>query len=264
MNKTKFISFLLAVVMILSTFTPTLANGNQSGAVPDNGKELKVTTARDEKGIKKNVITLGKRENTERKRGFGLFSFMSTQSGTRAAQEIWDAEVNVKITKFGIGGNSFDWDEVFGKGETFQVQPFYYDENDQRVNVGNSITVNKGDKSLKFTVRLPKTANSINIETDFIDKLGIKAFETGGSGTASTTGKYDIEFELHQIYNPFVNVMWINPYGTKVRGASNAKASFGDAEFNIVDSNSQINLRNEDILVKGPDGEPDEFIDVKI
>ncbi|CAC9931669.1 hypothetical protein PEPCOX59622_00952 [Aedoeadaptatus coxii] len=267
MSKKGILSFLLAIVMIATNFTQVFAY-NPAGSSAKGSKELSVKTVEDRRGNKKNSIEISQLEGTKTTRSLGssllrYARFANQQSGTRSAEETWDAEINVNISTFGIGGQSFDWDEVFGKGETFTVQAFYYDADGQRINVGTPQTVNKGGKNLIFTATLPKSATSINLETSFIDKIGIKAYERSDNGVGDGNGKYAIDLELHQIYNPVINVMWLNPYGTKVRGAGDAKASFNDVEFNIIDSNRQMNLRDEDILVKGADGEPEDFIDVQ-
>ena len=120
MSKKGILSFLLAIVMIATNFTQVFAY-NPAGSSAKGSKELSVKTVEDRRGNKKNSIEISQLEGTKTTRSLGSSlvrsaRFANQHSGTRSAEETWDAEINVNISTFGIGGQSFDWDEVFGKG----------------------------------------------------------------------------------------------------------------------------------------------------
>ena len=116
MSKKRILSFLLAIIMVATNFTPVFAN-NTGGSIKTGPKELNVKTVEDSRGNKKNSIEISRLGGTKKRSkrslswfGLGSAQTVSGQSGTSSAQEMWDAEVNLNIKKLGIGGESFDWD----------------------------------------------------------------------------------------------------------------------------------------------------------
>ena len=248
MNKKRILSFLLAIVMIVTNFTPVFANTFENTKKVTT-KELEVKTVEDKRGNKKNLINLSSLPKTVSKRSAG-------QAGFRQAQPMRDVKINIELTKHGLGQEDFDWTEVFKENGTFKVQAYYIDSQFREVEIGQAQEVTSRDNEVSFVTKIPADARTINVKTSFINNLSIKAYENDNSGVGEFNGEYSLKLDLYQIVDPKVNVVWKNPYGTKVRGQETT-AEFNKVKFNLPDSNSTINLRDEEIF----DEEQEDIID---
>ena len=202
MNNKKFISILLAFLMLISNFSTVFAIDNQkAGENPEaETRELEVSTVNDQEGKKKNLIQLDSLKTI-------TYETQSNKIGLRRAPAaIRSVNVSVTINKKGLGGNAFDWDEVFGANGKFTVKAYYLDANFQRVDLTEK-EITSTDTQLSFDVSIPADVTAINIETSFIDNMTIKAFETTDDGEGSGRGDFNLILEINQIVNPIVKVV---------------------------------------------------------
>ena len=253
MNKKRILSFLLAIVMIVTNFTPVFAN-NVESSKKETTKELEVKTVEDKRGNKRNSIQLSPLQgvNFVRKMNLRMAGPKGAPVNPNTKRNV---TVNINITKNGLDGNGFDWDEVFGANGKFTVYAYYLDANYNRVDLANK-EISSTDTSVSFDVSIPTDVNAINVETSFVDNMDIKAFETPDGGQGTGTGEYNLSLEINQIVNPKVNVLWVDPYGQPVQGQE-TKAKFGETGITLPGQTKEINLRNpeneDDDAVEGRD-----------
>ncbi|WP_135122037.1 S-layer homology domain-containing protein [Aedoeadaptatus pacaensis] len=200
-SKTKLLSLLLTLAMLLSTF------GNTAYAVSQYAKE-----------------TSGGYEELQGKieGGREVFSFNVPENKTsvrtlrrvpRRAPAQWDTAVELKAT--GLGGKAFDWDALPNKSFDLVAKWTTKDGQEHKKKVG-PIT-EAGTK--EFNIGWPTDGTMVDnasLEAEYQGNIKIRV-DFSSSTAPGSAGKLHFRIRLTELANPIVNVKYVDPYGKALK-----------------------------------------------
>ncbi|EXF27124.1 hypothetical protein BA93_07465 [Finegoldia magna ALB8] len=173
-------------------------------------------------------------------------------------------EVDVKITKKGIGDKPFNFDGVFGQGTKKKVKLINDATGDEQVvEFGSEDELVKYLKKIKMSdvVKNGRPTGNVSIEFEGGNVAGKFTFQESGAKPDSKTGKTLFELTLWQIRNTDIEVKTKNKKGEDVANPTTdqtkGKIESGGKEIDIP-SQGEVGVIDEDV----EDLLPDEIEDI--
>ena len=161
-------------------------------------------------------------------------------------------EVDVKITKKGIGNNQFDFDGIFGKGTKQKVKLINESTDEEETReFGSKEELVSFLKKIKMSdvVQNGQTTGNVYIEFEGENVAGKFNFQESGAKPDPKTGKTSFELTLWQIRNTDVEVKTKNKAGEDVANPTtkqtNSKIKSGEKEIDIP-SQGEVGVIDED------------------
>ena len=252
----KTLSFILAFILMFSTFTPVLARsdtGLQKTTI--EGQELVIGDKvyyifSTDKNAKDDLIK--SQEKSEEKT-----QAIQTSDGLNLSENLFGGPVgagrpasytlNIKGNNFkGVGGKTFDWDTL---PEGFELQVFYIDENYLDVNIGNPITINKSNyqDEITRTFDLAEQPLGFGFKTNVDTETYLTdAYLTNESAPEGTAGRLDMTFDLVQVPSTKLDVKWVDVNQQPLARENTPATTLKDIlTFNFIE-NKKFDLPNQD------------------
>lgn len=216
----KTLSFILAFVLMFSTFTPLSAiseTGSQKTTI--EGQELVIgdkvyyifSTDRNAKSDLIKAQEKGEVQLEELQASDGLEISGGLHQASVGAGETTPYTLNIKGNNFiGVGGKTFDWDTL---PNGLELQVFYIDENFLYVNVGNPITINEANyqdvttRTYDIAVQPYAFGMKTNVDTE---TYLTDVYLTNENSPEPGVGSLDMTFDLVQVPSTKLDVKWVD------------------------------------------------------
>ena len=208
MNKTKksrLLSFLLAIVMILGSASPAFAAGLEA----PNGTLQKAESELVSDNGKLRARLVVPRKTQVQTRSMRVFTTQANKP-----EDFNKTTVEVNIVKHGINGKEFDFEGLFGANpETKIILNNFADDTSQEKTVTASTTSVTFDNKVLMT---DVTNGDIYIEFDGENIAGKLTYDEASADYSGASDITKFTLELYQYVNPQVKVTTVNKDGTAV------------------------------------------------
>ena len=240
----RLLSFFLAVLMLVSTFSGTVFAESNDLNTQDTNTEGSVTATE----------LKGKVEGNKEVFTFELPERQAQRRARRAAPLNQGNDTIVNLTAVGLNGGAFDWSAL--PNSEFKLTAKWKTADGQEHSKVFA-TINAAGET-QYYVGWPvdgTLAETASIEADFDQNIMIRVTYNAGNGTGIPGGLL-FNITITELAEPRANVEYVDPYGRKLENTDLPTGTMPkvtadeliDVEIDLPNSSKEINMRESELI----------------